>query len=67
MGMNNAKRFEIKWAGRWLAYIVAPTADAAKAKLIAERGYTYYTPESLTATEIPFPSFTDDFGNTVHR
>ena len=60
---NDSKRFEISWYGRWLAYIVAPTADLAKAALISTRGYTYYTPEVLTATEIALPAHVDAFGN----
>lgn len=59
------KRFEVTWFGRWLAYIEASTADAAKAQLIATRGYTYYTAEVLDAKEIGFPVQMDAFGNRV--
>jgi hypothetical protein len=40
-------QISLKQTGTWLALIWAESGDQAKAKLIAERGYGYYTPESL--------------------
>jgi len=48
-------RYEIthKQDGRWMAVKLANSAEEAILSLISERGYGYYTPEVLTAKELP--------------
>jgi len=45
-------QISLKQTGTWMALLWAETEEAAKAKLIAERGYSYYTPDSLTALSV---------------
>lgn len=42
-------QISLKKTGTWMALLWASSDEQAKAKLIAERGYGYYTPESLVA------------------
>lgn len=45
-------RYKIEWFGRQLAIVVSRTPEGAIEKLINMRGYTYYTPDCLVATNI---------------
>lgn len=53
------KRFEITYWNGYMMRVCAPSAAVAKQIVLSTPGYTFYTVESLIATEIEWPRTSD--------